>query len=103
MIDTGQVMLNRYSLRALRQAKGLGVGDLARKAGVQSSTVSNLENGTKGHRASWAMVIALAEALEVPPTALAAPDEEPTFDTWPAGVPRRGGTKSGARVAPVAS
>lgn len=55
-------------VRLLRTARGLDQGELATKAGVSTTTVSNLETGLYGGRR--ATLVALAAALEASPEAL---------------------------------
>lgn len=86
--------LNHRSLRALRLAKGLSTGELARRCEVVHTTISNIEAARPGHRCSWELLKRLARELDVDVLALAAPDEDPTPSTWPVGKPRRGGTRA---------
>jgi transcriptional regulator with XRE-family HTH domain len=86
--------LNHRSLRAIRLAKGFSTGELARRCEVVHTTVSNLEAARPGHRCSWELLKRLARELDVDVLALTAPAEDPTPANWPAGKPRRGGTRT---------
>jgi len=55
-------------LRALREARGISLNDLARVAGVGKATVSGLENGTRNP--TLETMYAIAAALAVPMSAL---------------------------------
>ena len=58
-------------LRAIREARFMTQGELAAKAGLTNATVSRLERGRRRPRLST--IRRLAEALGVPPSALAPP------------------------------
>lgn len=62
-------------LRAVREAKGLTVTELAELAGMVPPVVSRLESG--GRTPNWATVIALAESLGVTPNDFLPPAEPP--------------------------
>jgi transcriptional regulator with XRE-family HTH domain len=64
---TSQVEVGRR-LRALRQARGISLSDLARTAGVGKATLSGLENGTRNP--TLETLYAIAAALSVPKSAL---------------------------------
>jgi XRE family transcriptional regulator, regulator of sulfur utilization len=55
-------------LRALREARGISLNDLARAAGVGKATVSGLENGTRNP--TLETMYAIAAALSVPMSSL---------------------------------
>lgn len=56
--------INPDALRVIRERSGIGVGELARSAGVQSAHLSNIEAGRRN--ASPAVARSIAKALGVP-------------------------------------
>jgi len=74
--------VNPAALRAIRERTGLTVSGLARLSGISQPHLSNLENGRR--RAGPAAIKALAEALQVPMTALLGP--EPCLTNSPGSV-----------------
>lgn len=66
--------LNPEALRAIRERSGLTESELARLSGVSQPHLSNLERGRRGARPPT--IKALADALQVPLTALLGPKPE---------------------------
>ena len=64
------MQVNRHALRAIRERSGLGLSELARRAGCSQPHLSNIEHGRR--RPSPATLRRLAEALQVPVVALLA-------------------------------
>lgn len=62
--------VNRHALRVIRQRSGLGLSELARRAGCSQPHLSNIEHGRR--RPSPATLRRLADALQVPLVALLA-------------------------------
>lgn len=62
------MQINHHALKALRERTGFTIRGLAEASGVSKSTISSAELGA--HNPSPAAIKALAEALEVPTTAL---------------------------------
>jgi transcriptional regulator with XRE-family HTH domain len=60
------------TLRALREARGIRVGELARKLRISHSYLSNIEAGRKAIPPP--LVVRAADALAVRPIALVRPD-----------------------------
>lgn len=60
------------SLRRLREERGLTQRGLALRAGLSITMVQNLERPSDGGNARLTTLLALAEALQVPPAALLA-------------------------------
>lgn len=67
------MQVNRHALRIIRQRSGLGLGELARRAGCSQPHLSNIEHGRR--QPSPATLRRLAEALQVPLLALLAEPE----------------------------
>lgn len=63
------------TLRALREARGIPVGEFATKLGRSYSYVSNIEAGRK--RLTPEIALKAAQLLAVRPAALLSPDEFP--------------------------
>lgn len=61
-------------LRELRIARGLTLADLADRAGVDLDSVHRWEKGTR--QPSWASVLAVCKALDVPPQAFMQPPRQ---------------------------
>lgn len=53
------------NLRIIRESKGIGVNELARRSGVNASYISSIENGKKGNP-SKDILNKIADALEIP-------------------------------------
>ncbi|GAB3897846.1 hypothetical protein GCM10027612_54880 [Microbispora bryophytorum subsp. camponoti] len=68
-------------LRGLREARGLSLSELARRAGVGKATVSGLEHGTRNP--TLETMYAIAAALSVPMSALTLDPGAPAGDASP--------------------
>lgn len=74
------VKLNAEALKAIKEARGLKTTTLANRANCTVGHLCNVEAGRR--RATPAFIVALAEALSVPPAAIIGeydPDELATF------------------------
>ena len=67
--------VNIPRLRALREARGWTMSDLARRMGMEVSTTARWENGTNRIRVSY--LETLADTLGVEPDELILPDSSP--------------------------
>lgn len=63
MPDTAHVNLNRYTLIALRERSGLSKAELAKRAGVDRTLVTRIENGER--TATPRVIRQFADALDV--------------------------------------
>lgn len=61
--DEQAAMAFAAKLKTLREASGLSIYALAKKAGISTESASKLEQGA--HVPSWSTVMALADALGV--------------------------------------
>lgn len=59
------------TLRQLRKKRGFTQGELAKRAGIQASTLSNIERAKPGF-VRYETVVGLARALDVPMVTVAA-------------------------------
>lgn len=76
------------TLRGLRERRGMSQGELARRAGLTPSAVSNYESARRGTHLARDTVLLLASSLDVDPgPLLAAAGWEPT------GLPRGSGAR----------
>ena len=66
------MQVNRHALRVIRERSGLGLSELARRAGCSQPHLSNIEHGRR--HPSPATLHRLAAALHVPVVALLAED-----------------------------
>ncbi|HUD37011.1 MAG TPA: helix-turn-helix transcriptional regulator [Streptosporangiaceae bacterium] len=70
------VRLDGAKLRELRTGRGLSKVSLAHRAGISPATVANLERQVSP-RCHVRTAAKLAAALDLPPTALAVPSDQP--------------------------
>ena len=61
------------TVRALRQDRGFSQADLGRRADLEQNYISGIERGIRNP--SWAVIVALSEALRTSPTKLVAEAE----------------------------
>jgi transcriptional regulator with XRE-family HTH domain len=72
---SGEDMRVGATLRALREARGIKLGEFANKLGISYAYLSNIEAGRK--RLTPPLTAKAAQLLVVPPIALVLPDEFP--------------------------